>query len=181
MYIIGEKNTYKYNIGVEYYTIAEEYEKLKNYDKAITYYKKCLEFDVKTKNELIYKIAQNSALNKSWDDAIKYYKILLEQDPDNRIIKKSIAYIYASNDNLLMSIKMYAELYKNDIYDQECVENYIYVLIANKDMNTANIILEEYKINFPDSTKIETLAELINNTNEKNIDLEDTNSENLLN
>jgi hypothetical protein len=76
---------------------------------------------------------------------------------------------------------MYAELYKNDIYDQECVENYIYVLIANKDMNTANIILEEYKINFPDSTKIETLAELINNTNEKNIDLEDTNSENLLN
>ena len=170
IYVLGEKNIYKYNIGVEYYTIAEEYEKLKNYDKAILYYKKCLEFDITAENQIVYKIAYNSALNENWADAIKYYAILLQQDPENQLLKKSIAYVYAKNDNLEKAIEIYAELYSNNSLNQENIENYLYVLIANKDTDTANKIFEEYKTNFPDSENLEKFTELLNTNEEKSLD-----------
>ncbi|OJF75970.1 MAG: hypothetical protein BKP49_09105 [Treponema sp. CETP13] len=167
-YTFGEYQKYKNNIGVEYYNIASEYEKQKDYKNAVSFYQKCLDYDILTENELRYKIALNSAKAKDWDVAIENYEFLLQQDKNNKIINKSLAYVYASNNNLEKAIKIYEEILSTDNLDEDCISNYIYVLIANKNSEKAISVFEDFKKSFPESTEIETLQKLVYPDEDKN-------------
>lgn len=163
-FIPGEYETYIQNIGIEYYTIAEEYSKLKNYKEAVIFYQKCLNYNVKTENELRYKIALNSAKDKDWENAIINYEFLQNQDTQNKTIKESLAYIYAKDGNKEKASELYKQLYEDNPFDSENAENYIYILIATNDIENAHILFDKYKIDFPDSENIEKINELLNPT-----------------
>ena len=68
----GETAVRKNNIFVEYMNIADSYNDLGKYDKAITYYKMA-KSNRKLKWTANYKLARAYAMNKNWEEAQKLY------------------------------------------------------------------------------------------------------------
>ena len=144
------------NIYREYYSIAQSYEKLKNYDKAISYYK--LAMNDKTFRETsYYRIGYCYAMAKDWDNALVYYEPLLKVDSDNASLKLSAAYIHAMKGELDKACSYYEEAVSKTS-DESVYKNYLSVLIASEKYERATEVLELLKTDFPDSTSIKTFS-----------------------
>ncbi len=153
--IPGETEVKKNNIYVEYMNIADAYNDLGKYDKAITYYS----YAMKNKSlywTAFYKLGRSYALNKNWQEAEKVYLKLLKRDSENVSLKMSLAYIYAMNGNLKGSEQLYEELNKNNPDNSDILVNYINVLFAEENYEKAKEKTNELKEKFKDNKNIET-------------------------
>ena len=149
----GETAVRKNNIFVEYMNIADSYNDLGKYDKAITYYKMA-KSNRKLKWTANYKLARAYAMNKNWEEAQKLYLELYRRDPENISIQMSIAYIYAMNGKLPSAETIYSSLVKNNPENADVLVNYINVLFAMERYEEAEANLSVLKEKFQDNTNI---------------------------
>ena len=104
----GESEIITKNIASEYFSIAEEYFKLKNYQKAIQYYKMAMK-DRSLNVSAYYKLARSYALSKDYETAEECFVNLLEKDPQNRDLQVSLAYVKAMKGNTAESLVLYRD------------------------------------------------------------------------
>lgn len=154
----GETSIILKNLASEYYTVAEGFMEIKNYTKAIEYYKLAM------RNEDLYlpayyKLARCYVFAKDWDNAVKSYKYLIELDKDNTVLKTSLAYISAMRGDVDDAIMQYRELIKTNPYDENLLESLVALLInvgRGEDAEESFFILKE---KFPDNKQIASFAQ----------------------
>ncbi len=95
--------------------IGYVYQKLKNYPRALEYYRKAELFEPE-KKWLIKKIAFTSMKVGNYDQAIDYYNKVLDQDPDNQKIILNIANCYLNLGDYSTALQYY---YKVDYYSPD--------------------------------------------------------------
>jgi len=162
----GQKNIKIKNIYAEYYTLAQTYYQLENYDKAIEYYK----LSMRKKEQYwasYYQLAKCYAFISDWDNALSMYKKILERDEENASIKASIAYIYSMQGQYKKAAEIYEELLQEQSDNKDYLENYLAVLISdekNLQKNSEKFIeyLEILKNGYPDNNNIKILQEKYN-------------------
>lgn len=167
--IPGEKRAIIQNIYVEYMNIADAYFSQQNYDKALIYYNKALN-NKEIYWIVYYKLAKVHVYKSNWLEAKNMFSTLLTRDSENLLVKESLAYIYAMNNELDKAILLYKELYEILPNDIEKLENYLSLLILNNDYENAQILLDKLKTDFPDNSNIEKFeTELKKNTDSETI------------
>nr|MDE5899348.1 tetratricopeptide repeat protein [Treponemataceae bacterium] len=149
----GERSTIQKSIYTEYLAIADAYNDLEKYDKAIEYYKYA------SKNRSLYwnaryKMARAYALSKDWTSARKIYMELLKRDPENLNIKLSLAYITAMEGNVDSAAEIYRLLRQDNPEQADILVNYINVVIAQEKYDDAAALVKELKEQFSDNTNI---------------------------
>ena len=137
-FVPGQKRIQINNLYKEYYNIAETYFSLKNYTKAISYYKLGLSY----------------VMNNDWTNAEKIFTELYKKDFENDSIKSSLAYIYSMSGNLTKAEQFYSEIVKDKPDSSEYLENYIAILIKNEKYQLAEEQFSLLKEKFPNSLKI---------------------------
>lgn len=172
-FVPGQKKIQINNLYTEYYNIAETYYSLKNYSKAISYYKICLE-NKDLYNASYYKLGLSYVMNNEWANAEKIFLDLYKKDSENDSIKSSLAYIYSMNGNLEKAEQFYCEIVKTKPDSSEYLENYIAILIKNEKYQLVEEQLILLKEKFPNSTKI---ADIEKKLKELNSEKESTESE----
>lgn len=149
----GDTQKERENIYNEYMVIADAYFELEKFDKAITYYKLCME-----KKSLywasFYKLAKAYVMQGNWGEAQKMYEVILERDKDNSTIKASLAYIYSMTGESKKAIEIYNELLKEQPKNQQYLENYIAIQLLSKDLTDVDAPLSALMNDFPDSENI---------------------------
>lgn len=156
--IPGETNIILKNLANEYYTIAEAYMDVKKYEKAAEYY----ELAMRNKDLYLtayYKLARSYALAKNWEKANDSYTYLLSLDPDNIMLKSSLAYITAMSGEVDKAILDYKALIELNPYDETLLEGYVALLInvgRGEDAEESFFLLKE---KFPDNKQITTFAQ----------------------
>lgn len=150
-----DKDIANQNLYIEYQNIADTFVAQEKYDKAITYYNLALE-NKDTYWNVYYKLAKAYAFQKKWPEAEEMYKTLLNRDPDNSTLKESLAYIYSMNGNYEEAKLIYDELMALFPEVKEYLENYISILISQKDFDAVSVPLYLLIEQFPDSTNIKT-------------------------
>ena len=159
--IPGEKKVAVDNIFIEYYNIAEEYFKLKNYTKAADYYVKASS-NKDIHNAAYFKAARCYALAKDWSKAAQVFEEIIKRDKDNISAKESLAYIYAMSNDFERSERLYTELISTNPNSAEVYVNYTIVLVTLEKYQAAADQLALIKEKFPDEEKIKTLEDKIN-------------------
>lgn len=152
-FVPGQKRIQINNLYKEYYNIAETYFSLKNYTKAISYYKICLE-NKDLYNASYYKLGLSYVMNNDWTNAEKIFTELYKKDFENDAIKSSLAYIYSMSGNLTKAEQFYSEIVKDKPDSSEYLENYIAILIKNEKYQLAEEQFSLLKEKFPNSLKI---------------------------
>ncbi len=151
--IPGESAVREKNITAEYFAIAVSYEEVKNYSKAIEYYKLAMKNE-EQKNSAYYKIGWCYAMNKEWEKAREIYEAQLKIDSENTNLKASLAYITAMCGNLREAIVAYKELSSANPTSVDYLKNYIYVLMADGKYEIADEQFAILKETFPDDSDI---------------------------
>lgn len=149
----GETVAKRSNIFAEYMNIADAYNDLGKYDKAVTYYK------LAKKSRGLrwtanYKLAHAYAMNKDWNEAQKLYLVLYKRDKQNVSIQMSLAYIYAMNGKLSSAENIYSMLVEKNPENADVLVNYINVLFAMEKYTDAEQNLAVLKEKFKDNTNI---------------------------
>lgn len=165
-YVPGEKEIILRNINIEYFNIAEEYFNLKNYSKAIDYYKIAIK-DASLYSSACYKLARSYAFSSKWEDAYYYYNDVLKTDPDNLNIKISLAYITAMKGDNDSAIEQYKTLYEKNPYEEILLESYIDLLVFVDKKEEAKNLFAELKEKFPNNKKISEFSEKLEIKEEK--------------
>ncbi len=154
--IPGENERILKNLASEYYAIAEGNLNLKNYTKAVEYYRLAMR-SAEFERIAYYKIGYAYALAKDWVNAESVYRELLAQDPQNVSLAASLAYITAQKGDIDSALVQYEKLTGLQPFDQSLRENYTVLLVAAGRNDDAAKQLELLKTDFPDSTVIESL------------------------
>ncbi|EFW39471.1 tetratricopeptide repeat protein [Treponema phagedenis] len=143
----------------EFFDIAESYEELKKYDKAIEYYAlvaKTKEF----KNAAEYSIARVYGLQKNWSASAAILKKQHKAAPENIQIATAYAYALAASGQNKQALAMYKSLYDSDTENPEKAMNYVRMLIGTKNYTEAEDLLKTLTKEFEGSEEIKTLHEL---------------------
>ena len=156
--IPGEGRQKSNKLSAEYFTLAQGFEQVKNYTKAIEYYELAMRNET-LRESAKYKLARCYALGKNWEKAEEAYTELLSLDPDNTNLKLSLAYIYANNGSLEKALESYRELKENNPHDVSIRKNYIAVLMADGKYEVAEEEFNKMKEEFPDES---ALSEIYN-------------------
>ncbi len=143
----------------EYIALADAYFKLEKYDESLDILFKAETIGINN-NGLHYKIARTAAFAKEWTVSLTYYNTILLEDPQNLMVKKSLAWVFAQSGDLEQSKKLYSDLYTEYSFDKEINKNYILVLIALEEIERAQFILDDYITLYPDDD-VELLQEKI--------------------
>lgn len=154
----GETELILKNIATEYYGIAEAYMDVKKYDKAAEYYVLAMR-NPELKLTASYKLARSYALAKNWEKATECYNELLALDPDNAMLKTSLAYITAMSGDVDKGIMQYRDLITENPYDQNLLESFVALLISvgrGEDAEESFFILKE---KFPDNKNLSNFAQ----------------------
>lgn len=187
--IPGEDSAILNNLYVEYSNIGDTYYKLEEYNRAATYYEMAMK-NRKLYWSSYYKLAKCYALLSDWNKALPMYEKILKRDPENSSIKASVAYIYAMQGNIKDAEKIYKDLYDLEPNNQTYIENYLGILMADKDQYLKNeeLVLElftQFKSDFPDNANIKKLENTIEKYQYKEEEKKDSDetekSENLFN
>ena len=160
----GQDQVKERNIYAEYYTLGESYYKLQDYKKAAEYY----ELAMHKKEQYwaaYYKLAKCHVYNSNWNEALPMYKTILERDPENASLKASLAYIYSMQGDFKHSVEIYEELLQQQPANQEYLENYLAVLLAdNKKFEKKNArkfisAYEKLKSEYPENKHLKTFED----------------------
>ena len=149
----GESRIILKNLATEYYTIAEGYMDLKKYDKAAEYYTLAM----RNKDLYLtayYKLARCYALSENWKKAGESYSELLKLDPNNTMLKTSMAYIMARRGDIDEALVLYHELSESNPYDENILESYLALLIHLARKEDAEQTFLVFKEKFPDNKQI---------------------------
>lgn len=149
----GEAAKRETSITAEYFQIAKGYEDLKNYTKAIEYYKLAMK-NKELYDSAYYKLGRCYALAKKWEEALVIYKVLLKKDPENTSLLRSIAYIEAMRGNTSEAEILYAGLVEKNPTDSALLRNYLSVLIVNEQFENAVAQYTLLSETFPDDKAI---------------------------
>lgn len=175
----GEKAEVNRGISVEYMSIATAYEELEKYDKAIEYYKLAMK-NKKLYWSAYYKLGRCYAMAKDYTQARKIYFKLLKRDKDNLSLQLSLAYLYAMEGKLDKARVIYEFLWKENQSNADVLVNYIDILIAQKEYETAETMLNTLKETFSDNTNIKTFEDKLNELNPKPVELSDEEKDNVI-
>lgn len=156
-FVPGELRAREENIAKEYLSIAQSYEDIQNYTKALEYYTLVWEKSAKADNAVYYKMGRCYALLKDWQHASDVYKHLLETDKDNTNIKMSLAYIYAMSGDVEQAIQIYGSLATENVAQADVLKNYISVLFVAEKYAEAKETFLILKENFPDEAELSTI------------------------
>lgn len=141
-----------------YYSIANEYVKLENIEKALEYYEKALP-GYEDSNEIKYKLAYYSTLTKNYINAEKYFLELLSMDSQNSTIKSSLAYIYCKQEKYDQAITLYSEILEQNAFDEISFKNYILLTEFIGQKEEAESLVQKYIEKFPKDETIYTLLQ----------------------
>ncbi len=160
--IPGKDEAVDKSVTAEYLKIAEAYEKLKDYPKAIYYYEEAMNSKAGSElgDSVYYNIGRCYALAKDWNHAAEIYKNLLAKDPDNTNLKSSLAYISAMKGDLKAAEEQYSSLIEENPTDSSLQKNYISVLLADGKKELAIKQFAVYKERFPDDKAILEIEKL---------------------
>ena len=160
--IPGKDEAVDKSVTAEYLKIAEAYEKLKDYPKAIYYYEEAMNSKAGSElgDSVYYNIGRCYALAKDWNHAAEIYKNLLAKDPDNTNLKSSLAYISAMKGDLKAAKEQYSSLIEENPTDSSLQKNYISVLLADGKKELAVKQFAVYKERFPDDKAILEIEKL---------------------
>ena len=160
--IPGKDEAVDKSVTAEYLKIAEAYEKLKDYPKAIYYYEEAMNSKAGTElgDSVYYNIGRCYALAKDWNHAAEIYKKLLAKDPDNTNLKSSLAYISAMKGDSKAAEEQYSSLIEENPTDSSLQKNYISVLLADGKNELAVKQFAVYKERFPDDKAILEIEKL---------------------
>ena len=167
IYVPGEKKVVIENIYGEYYSIADEYFKLKNYSKAAEFYMKAASSE-SLHNAAYFNAARSFALAKNWDEAKKIYLEIEAADGDNLEVKQSLAYIYAMSGEFEKSEMIYEYLIEVNPDLSEILVNYTVLLLTQEKYDQAESSLAQIKEKFPDEEKTKSIQEKIDSWKESN-------------
>lgn len=145
----GEKTALIQNVYSEYFNIAEEYYKLKNYSKAQEFYQ-IAQNSKSLKNLASYRLADCYVQSSKWADAISLYKVLLNEDLSNSSLKESLAYCYAMQNEYEVSVSLYRELLNENPNSESYIENTLIILLADENnlsenLNEIQLLIERLK------------------------------------
>ena len=150
----GEESAERNTLSTEYFNIAKVYEEQKNYTKAIEFYTKA-----KSNKELVrtcdYKIGLCYVYSKDWENAKTSFEKLLKLDSENGSLKSSLAYIKAMSGDLDGALEIYKALFEANNTDVTFLKNYISILLAKKDIDSAKTQIDYLKENFKTDDSIE--------------------------
>ena len=166
VFVPGEEQVKTVNLYSEYYNLAEEYVKLENYSKAIELYKLAMN-DKNLHNAAYYKIGRCLAIQKKYSEAEEVFNNILKKDPDNVAVKSSVAYLAAMKGNTKKACLLYKNLVTENPDNAELLVNYISVLTAHQDFESAKINLEYLEKKFPDNPNIPKLKESLEKEEKK--------------
>lgn len=160
IYVPGEKKVVIENIYGEYYSIADEYFKMKNYSKAAEFYTKAASSEP-LHNAAFFNAARSFALAQKWDEAKKIYLEIEAADGKNFEVKQSLAYVYAMSGDFEKSEEMYKVLIETNPDLSEALVNYTIILLSQEKYEDAKTNLDLLKEKFPDEEKIKSIQEKI--------------------
>lgn len=155
LHVPGEKAVRESNICREYYSIASSYEELKNYSKAVTYYKLSMS-DPELHNAAYYKLGRCYVMSKDYSSALVIYEALLKKDPENITLKTSTAYVHAMNSDFPEAERLYKSLYEENPQSEDIAVNYINVLLIQEKYEQALPVFESFREIFPDNENVKT-------------------------
>ena len=147
------------NLSGEYFEIANAYEELKNYEKAIYFYKKA-STDEAYKNAAQYNLARTYALQHDWNASSKLLKDLNAHDPENQLICSAYAYTLVALGNVEEAKKLYSKIAKSNNDDPERVLDYIRLLVFAKDYENAKSEIDNAILNFPSAKEREEFEKI---------------------
>lgn len=160
--IPGQEEAQEKSIAAEYLRIAETYEKLKDYPKAISYYEAAMKS--KAGKELgdsaYYNMGRCYALSKDWTHAEEIYRTLLEKDPDNTNLMSSLAYITAMKGDFKAAEELYSSLVEKNPNDSSLLKNLISVLLADGKKDEAEKNFAVFRGKFPDDAAVPEIEKL---------------------
>ena len=114
---------------IEYYNLAEEYMKMQKYDSALPLYEKARPHpDLYW--AIIFKIARIYVFQKDWENAVESYRELLDRDPENCLLKESLAYTYAMKGDREDALLIYEELLSIYPENETYITNSVSVLCS---------------------------------------------------
>ncbi|MCR5612473.1 tetratricopeptide repeat protein [Treponema sp.] len=158
VFVPGEKQVKTKNLYAEYYNLAEEYVKLKNYSKAIEFYKTAMN-DKSLHDAAYYKVGRCYALDKQYSKAREVFENILKKDPENLALRSSVAYLYAMSGDTKKACLLYKNLVLEKPDDKDLLVNYTSVLMAAKDFEAAKLNLDFLEKKFPDAGELKSLKE----------------------
>ena len=156
--IPGETKIILKNLAAEYNAIGDGYMGIKNYTKAVEYYKKAMR-NKELYLSVSYKLARAYALGKNYDKAIDAYGELLSLDKNNLSLKLSLAYIYAVKGDYDTALAKYKILMEENPYNESILENYITLLITIGRAEDAEKCYFVMKEKFPDNSQLASFAQ----------------------
>lgn len=136
------------SLASDYFEIANAYAELKNYQKAIYFYKKASQ-DSAYKNSCDYNLARMYALENDWENACKSLYELYKKDPNNKIILSAYAYTLLGSGNIGEAKKIYKQIATENTENPEDALNYIRLLIFSNDFKKASEEIKKALLNFP--------------------------------
>jgi tetratricopeptide (TPR) repeat protein len=144
----GENAKILRNLAGEYFSIAGAYANIGRYENALTYYQLAMR-DKNYYTASFYESARMYAFLSRWAEAAKVYETLLKNDPKNKDMASSLAYVKAMSGDLAGAETLYNNLLQDHFYDEALHDNYIRVLAAQEKKKEALEAFETYKEFFP--------------------------------
>lgn len=161
----------------EYVKVADGYVAIEKYNEAITYYERALPSEI-IHYDVLYKIGRTYALASKWSNAKESFEELLKRDPKNFSLRTSLAYVTAMSGDMENAISQYKKLLEENPGNQSIFENYITLLLTDKQVVLAARQIEKLEMEFPESTMIQEFKNKLEKlTNENKSDDAETDSE----
>ena len=158
--IPGESEKKIQTLYREFYSLGQEYESVKNYDRAISCYEKACQ-DKTLYDSAYYRIGLCAVQQKKWNLAEEVFTYFVKKDPQNTTLLLSLAYVQAQSGHLEKAAESYQSLYLAHNNNASVLKNYCAVLIELKENEKAKEVLDELVQKFPDDTSIQLLRSKI--------------------
>ena len=154
--IPGENAKKTQSLYREFYSLGQEYETVKKYDRAISCYEKACQ-DRELYDSAYYRIGVCAVQQKDWLKAEQVFSYFVKKDSENTTMLLSLAYVQAQLGHVDKAAATYEMLYLSDSSNPSVLKNYCAVLIELKENQKAKEVLEELIQKFPDDSSIQTL------------------------
>lgn len=147
--------------AAEYIEVAQAYTEIKNYERAITWYKKALK-SPEYGETAQYQLARVYALNKNWKEAAQLLQPLYEKSPENTVLLEAYAYVCAVQGEADTAIALYKKYYDLDRENPRAGENYVRILISSKQYDDADAVIKELLKKYEKTDEEQKIKELQN-------------------
>ena len=164
--IPGDADLTKKDLHKQYYELGNEYYSLKNYDKALVFYKYAME-NKSMYSAALYKCSLVYIQKSDWKNAEISFQNLLKKNAANDSLKASLAYVYAMQGEYESAEEIYTALIEKQPDNSEYLENLIAIKLSQNDAATSEELLKSLKEKFPDSKNIKKFTDALEDLKNK--------------